>query len=466
MAGCTPTISLPFSGCIGTGERWMTSIQENKIVGGFRLGDWGAEISESDSNILPQGSGRSPDYVQYRDIEFRGYITVDDVGSLHQIGNILLEDHISPHREPSTGYVKGVARITGKSEYEANSLCQIYRVGHRMATCGGTGHTIFSEKLGNAGKYSPWQASENARTAASRGANKILRMHEMHTKSKHRADHICCRVLTFPAELSYQFAAMGLEAGRLEARRVFKYWYALQCKHRLYNKNQRLGFKRRLHPTHSHKKGRELPTPWLPHFHFHVTEPNVIIEKTEDGFLAHRFNPKMNEVEEKKLWKQAIEATTNYRFEKDQLPNVYLQFIPFWDQPRLLGWEKYCNRSMRQDLNNYYAEFGDYSESHLWRQSFAQEVLDYDNRTINSGYMTRLENYLPVQKSEHVCHLDGHELESTPLIVPDEWAIQGLIDDGMPVVVRDPGTTRYMLFMSQGRKCVLEHEDLEAIQPA
>jgi len=418
------------------------------------------------SDILSQGAGRSPDYVQYRDIEFRGYITVDDVGSLHQVGNLLLEDHVSPNREPSSGYVHAVSRIADISLDESERQCRIYRVGHRMATCGGTGHTIFSEKLGNAGMYSPWQASENARTAASRGANKILRMGDMHQEAKHRPDYIRCRVLTFPAELSYWFASLGVKAGRIEANKVFRYWFRLQRDRRLRNGHQKLGFKRRLHITHSHKKGREIPTPWLPHFHFHVTEPNVIIEETEEGSLAHRFNPRMDHKREKKDWKRAIEAVTSYRFVDGQLPVVHLHYISFKDRPRLLGWEKYCNRSSRQDLNNYYHEFGDYSESQIWRKSFAQEILFYKNRTLNSGYMTRLENYLPDKSPENVCHLDGHELESEPQIIPDTWVVQGMIDDGMPVVVRQPGTGAYMLFMARDRKCILEHEDLNAVQPA
>jgi len=440
-------------------------------------------ISHKDGSYgVSRGAGQSPDYVQVAntqvrdlistsDVQFRGYISLGDARVLHQNSNLFVEDHFNPNQHASDGLVKCVARLTHASLLTAEYSMVVHRDGYYVNTCIPTGKTIWRPVWKGTGKYSPARASHSAYNAANRGANQLIRLAEINPASKHCASHIRYYELTFPKELSRDYGRMG-RPGRRRAWNILKKFLKIRTKRRCRD-NQQMGQKVRLHTWISYNpKHPQFPSPHDPHFHFHITEVNVVLERIknppegEPNWLFHRESPWDDVRLIKEDWKKAIESKTFYRFKEDQLPVCFLHFDALADRERIVFREKYRNRHPIEDLNNWYWHWGSHKSKYIWRESFTLELLNWKEHTRNYGFMTRINQYLPEKTPEKICPFDGGELEYETVRVQEDFLLTTEIYDGMPVLVREPGKDRYLLFMAPDQKCILEQEGLNAVKPA
>jgi len=427
------------------------------------------------SKVLSQGAGRSPVYVQVSnnqifdivsvsDIQFRGYISLSDARNLHQIGDLFVEDHFNPNHRASEGLIDCVAELTHVSQLTAEYSMLIHRDGNFVNTCLATGKNIWRPVWKGTGKYCPLRAIRSAYNAANRGANQLFRLADVHSASKHSASHLRYYELTLPKELSLEFAREG-KSGRILAWSILHEFFKIRTKRRC-RPNRQLGQKARLHTWNSYNtKHPQFPSPHEPHFHFHITEPNVVLEKGENP-MFHRENPWEDVRLLKEDWQKAIERKTIYRFKENQLPVCFQQIVSLADRETVIHKEKYRNRRPIEDLNNWYWHWGKNKSDYIWRESFSLELLNWKESTRNFGFMTRVEKYLPEKPPKKVCPIDGEELDHKTIFVQEQVILTGQIYDGMPVLIREPGGDRYLLYMAPDQKCALEHEDLNAIQQA
>ena len=440
-------------------------------------------ISHNDRSYgVSRGAGQSPDYVQVAnnqirdlisasDVQFRGYISLGDARVLHQANNLLVEDHFNPNQRASEGLIKCVSQLTHVDLLTAEYSMVVHRDGYYVNTCLLTGKTIWRPVWKGSGKYCPVRAIRSAYNAANRGANQLFRLTDVNPASKHCAKYLRYYELTFPKELSLEFGRMG-KTGRKKAWKILRKFLKIRTERRC-RKNRQMGQKVRLHTWISYNiKKPQFPSPHEPHFHFHITEPNIVLEKKKDcpdgeqNWLFHSENPWEDVRLIKVDWLKAIESETFYRFKQGQLPVCFSHFDALADRELIMFREKYRNRHPVEDLNNWYWHWGDHKSEYVWRESYSLELLKWKENTRNFGFMARVNQYLPEKTPEKVCPFDGGELEYETVHVQEEFLLTTEIYDGMPVLIREPGKDRYLLFMAPDRKCILEQEGLNAVKPA
>jgi hypothetical protein len=87
----------------------------------------------------------------------------------------------------------------------------------------------------------------------------------------------------------------------------------------------------------------------LPHFHVHLTIPNVL--KTRGGFV--RFSPKLNHEVVKVLWRKALRANGLWPLDGPTLPDCHVSFVRYKERGRVVHRIRYASRLPIVDLSEF-----------------------------------------------------------------------------------------------------------------
>jgi hypothetical protein len=87
----------------------------------------------------------------------------------------------------------------------------------------------------------------------------------------------------------------------------------------------------------------------LPHFHVHLTIPNVL--KTRRGFV--RFCPKLNHEVVKVLWRKALRVNGLWPLDGPSLPDCHVSFVRYKERGRVVHRIRYVSRLPVVDLSEF-----------------------------------------------------------------------------------------------------------------